>query len=334
MKTLKKYIALPLVLLTSCAYGWWGGDNNCGQTCAPVTCCVAPLQCGGFNFEVKGGVAPIHWTKSGRMSFGTVTPSTNPCSNFFGNNSCEKSCDVSNDCSFSNDCSISNDCSRSNDCGNFNACGTTSGSSFNGSRLPSFGRHHSGAGWAAGLKLGYALCNNVETFLEVDFVGSSSKCESSHGYRFVAGFWGWRYYTDRCWNCVSFFVGSKIGIAHLRPMCIDNRSSCLPCPITLPNCFGNGSLLTNSTANVGPRLRYQSSNVVAGGAHIGFDARVWSCLSFVFTAEVLALGAMRHNHQLFIPAPLVATTTPTFARFGNHGTQVVFPITFGLKWDF
>ena len=108
---------------------------------------------------------------------------------------------------------------------------------------------------------------------------------------------------------LSFFVGIKVGFTVYGKL-----NACLIPP-----------------SAVGPTVRacVNSRTVFSGGGRFGADYCFCENLSIVFTAEILG----QSGHQLGCLSFPVVSGIPGF-RFGSVGTEVVFPMTLGLRYAF
>jgi hypothetical protein len=189
--------------------------------------------------------------------------------------------------------------------------------------------------WTVGFRLGWVGSCNTEVFFEFAYtqadsrnfafgvpltgtVSSTVTARNLSKLKEFAGYLGTRYYCDR-WFCntTSWFVGSKIGVSHHRARCFFFTSEIPNTPLF-------------SSENAVLFDRYTS---VSGGVHTGFDVRLWCGFSFVFTAEVVATCGPKGN-QNFVqttPTPGLGTTN---LSVGSVGTEVTFPVTFGLAYSF
>jgi hypothetical protein len=328
-------LLVPFMSVSGTGFFGWGG----GGCCAPVGC--PPFDCGAFNFEVKGGVAPKIWTDRGHV-FAVMHHRTGDAKA---------------------------DAART----------WLQGSSFRDAAcLPKFSRLHK-VPWLVGVKLGYMMSCNAEVYFEFDYIQAESKCFNfnvDHGFRGTdgssrnrarvdfrnisklkefAGYLGTRYYCDR-WFCntTSWFVGSKVGVSHHRARCFNfdhnfrggssndqfptrgcaSRSSC-------SSRSGCSSFSGGSSSESGDHRSFRSSSVnlfdrntsVSGGVHTGFDVRIWCGLSFVFTAEVVATCGPRGRQNVQCNEQSQKRGLSHF-NIGSVGTEVTFPVTFGLNYSF
>lgn len=69
MKKLMLSFGLALLSLTSAQLSAFFGDSCCNTSC----CEDGPLSCNAFSVQVKGGVAPSHFTNRGRVQFTNPT---------------------------------------------------------------------------------------------------------------------------------------------------------------------------------------------------------------------------------------------------------------------
>lgn len=196
---------------------------------------------------------------------------------------------------------------------------------------------------AVGVEVQYALDDYHMVYLEYAYRHANSKvfpftagifqvCEKFNDFKSHAGYLGARNYFNRVWcDKLSFFVGLKVGILHRNQICY-NLNLAVP-SFNIP--------LTEIADNV----YFFSDNVVSGGLHLGFDYCFNCNWSFQFNAEVVASAGHRTNQNvvfgrsagLSLPddaAKLAALGGLTNVNIGAVGTEVQFPITFGLRYNY
>lgn len=190
--------------------------------------------------------------------------------------------------------------------------------------------------WTVGIKLGYFLSCNLETFLEfnytqadarraftfgvpLDSVGATINVRPTNKLKEFSGFLGTRYYWNR-WFCntTSWFFGAKVGVTHHRARCFDFVVTGVP----------NTADFTSSVETL-----FRRHTSVAGGVHTGFDVKLWCGFSFVFTAEAVASCGPRGNQNIALATPTQGLGL-TNISVGSVGTEVTFPITFGIQYTF
>ncbi len=189
--------------------------------------------------------------------------------------------------------------------------------------------------WQVGGQLSYALSANSNIFTEVNYVQAKAKStlpslapaslalSGSSKYKLVEWYVGARYYFDRggCWcyfDGLSVFLGGKLGLVHHKGSSGFEVTSSI-CGLCFPNanpcCNNSGSLIARNTA-------------FAGGGQIGLDYCICGNWSLVFCAEVVATCG---------PANCGANqlgTTLNSLIIGGSGTELAFPITLGVKYNF
>jgi len=272
----KKALALlSLLVITSFAQAYHFGDEVCCQQ--ENACCedaTAPLVCGSWGIQVKGGVVPIHNTKQGPVYL-------------FGPN-LERPITLFD--------------------------------------IPKF-NHVYKTPWLVGGELSYACTEYIQLFGEVNYYHASGRnyeqsltFEEQTGlirsiltpYKSIGGYIGTRFFCDRWFDILAPFVGFKVGLRNHKEIDATQTINGVRVPSTL--------------------RMYLKNTVVSGGAQLGFDTCVWSSLKFVFTAEVVAVAGARPNRNVVLPESSLSTLTG-FSQ-GDVGTEVSFPITFGLRYDF
>ena len=258
--------------------------------------CGNPLNPCAFSLELRAGVVPTHWNKRG--------------------------------------------CIATVGCLGITPTSTTSPITLM-TEIPEF-KHQFKLPWTVGLHADYNLSEHIAVGLEFNYMHAREKCFSfatplpvatapltvtvsfKNPLKAYSGYLSNRYYFDRCWDSLGFFVGFKVGFEHMRSIsAIANGNSpaitgtpIVAAAFTFP-CF----------------VAYDRSTVVSGGIHAGFDWCLFNGLSLVFTAEVVGSGAPRTNTVVDIAPGLSALRTRA-VLLGNIGSQIHFPVTFGLKYTF
>lgn len=183
------------------------------------------------------------------------------------------------------------------------------------------------APWYVGGQVGYAATQNGRLFIEFDYTQANRKenvviptlnpvfdVDNARKYKLFEAYLGGRYYFDRWADCVSFFVGAKVGLTHHKKVDFDFHFT------------GAGNIQVFENQFV-----YDSNTVVSGGAHGGFDFCVCGNWSIVVTGEVVASGGPR-------PAGLIATQAAglsvTQILPAPIGSELRFPVTGALRYNF
>lgn len=197
---------------------------------------------------------------------------------------------------------------------------------------PSF-KHLFRTPWIVGGQIGYHWCDNVRLYVEFDYLQAKSKnnvvaltgtnitlnnlCTGK--FSAFEAYFGGRYYFDRwCCDRLSFFLGAKIGLINHRKINF------------------NGSLSVNGII-VAPGLvateaaLFKSNTQVSGGVNAGFDICFGGNWSLVITGEVVANRGPRGNSIDLTPT-LIATATNL--SIGKAGTELLFPVTAGIRYSF
>ena len=201
-------------------------------------------------------------------------------------------------------------------------------------RIPRFNCLHK-LPWTVGFRLGWMGACNTEVFFEFDYTQADSRnftftvpltgtlsdtvtvC-GGNKFKEFAGYLGTRYYLDR-WFCntTAWFVGSKLGVSHHRERCTSFTSETPNIPTFASPTF----------------TIFDKYTSVSGGIHTGFDVRLWCGFSFVFTAEVVATCGPKGNQNTVFNPPVPGLGITNWS-IGSVGTEVTFPVTFGLAYSF
>lgn len=184
--------------------------------------------------------------------------------------------------------------------------------------------------WQVGGQLSYALSSNTNVFTEVNYAQAKAKNSITFAnsnltfvnlnkYKLIDWYVGARYYGDRGYWCdaVSFFIGGKIGFIHHR-----GSSASALVQAAANDCCNEADLFGRNT-------------VFAGGGHVGFDYCYCGNWSFVVTAEVVASCGPASPSDVLLTQ--VASNNLNFATnlfVGHINTEIAFPITLGIKYNF
>ncbi len=279
-------------------------DDCCEPACCEqVYDCGDPLNCGAVNFWLRAGIAPTLW--NGRGEFSLVS-----CNALAVPNTISNIVPVF--------------------------------------QLPKF-KSFFKLPWIIGGQIGYAVTDCLEFFVEANYHKASHKTGGPNGATFVLNnvtvpndivnvsltfldgyrvtdfYVGARYYWGRCW-CDRFagFIGGKFGLVHHQEVDFNYSISSVNCP---------SSAALASTTCVPFFLRNNAPGV---GLDIGFDY-CWGCgWSFMFMAEVVATCGPRGNDNIILTSNCsqLPSLMPSNIIIGGIGTEIFFPITFGLKYSF
>jgi hypothetical protein len=201
--------------------------------------------------------------------------------------------------------------------------------------------------WTVGGKIGYALSDRTEVYIEANYRQSRAKhCFTANPdinlglfvaeptfqinvnskYRFYDVFLGARYYGDRCWICdrLAWFVGIQFGLVHHKEVkaSITTSSRSNTCaPAFTTDCFNF----------------FHRHTSPAAGANIGLDYCICGGLSLVLTAEFIATCGPTGGQVCFAGCDadvVLPELRPTNFIVGDIQTEVYFPVTLGLKYSF
>lgn len=297
-KTFFKYLIL-VCCLTQIATIFAGREyNDCYQPscCEQVYDCGDPLNCGSVNFWLRAGVAPTIWRDRGDFSLVSCNALAVP--------------DVSN-----NIVSLF--------------------------QLPKF-KSFFKTPWIIGGQIGYAVTDCLEFYIEANYRKASHRnfvlsdiaipndvvsvnFIFDDGYRAVDAYVGARYYWGRCWcDRLAWFLGGKFGLVHRQEVDFNFTISSLLCSVS--------SSLTSS--NSVPF--FARSNAPSVGVNFGLDW-CWGCgWSFMIMAEVVATCGPKSNDNIVIASNCsqLPALLPSNIIIGHIGTEIFFPITFGVKYSF
>ena len=271
------------------------------ECCRPVyECACNPLYCGAYSFQLHAGVVPINWRKRGEVDLLSCT--ANPSNPVFQL----------------------------------------------APHFPKFKTLYK-LPWTIGGIIGYAWSDNVEVYLEFNYLQATQKHHNTgfafvfpnvvpaqslllklNKYNLIDGYIGIRYYMDRFCNWVSPFIGLKVGFTEHRT--VNAAFSVNGTPVIIVPAAGiNTCVPTASSAN---NHFFARNTVIAGGIDGGLDICFCGGWAFTITGDfVVSCGPRVNTASVFI-TPLVAPTFRLIFILGGIGSELRFPITFGIKKTF
>lgn len=184
--------------------------------------------------------------------------------------------------------------------------------------------------WTIGGQLSYAFGTNYNVFAEVHYAQAKPK-NTAVGlvvaddlylnlsrYKVIDAYIGARYYTNRWCNKVAFFIGGQIGLVHHRAIDFNSSLTGIGCCSFLPEPF------------------FRGNTSFAGGLNYGLDICYCGNWSFVITGEIIASRGPRTVGTLVLSgsdaANLDGATNLLLAS--RVKTEIAFPVTFGIKYNF
>ena len=216
------------------------------------------------------------------------------------------------------------------------------------SRLPKFNALFH-APWIVGGILGYALSENIELYLEANYLQANGKTGANGfafaipnlvpaqslnltitKYRLFDAYLGVRYYWDRWCDRLAPFLGIKVGVVSHK----NTRGSFSLNGVPLTLLPAAGINCDGATAAVANNNFFRHATSFGGGINAGLDYCLCGNILLVFTAEFVAsCGPKTYTTSMFsVPTapPLLATNLV----IGSIGTEFRFPITAGIKYIF
>lgn len=201
--------------------------------------------------------------------------------------------------------------------------------------IPKFNKFHK-VPWVVGGQIGYHHSDNVRLYVEFDYVQASRKNDAQvetfnaanvftfnlQKYRLFEAYVGARYYWDRWCDRVSFYLGVKAGLVHHRRSHF-TLTRVEPLPVVV---FADDVSL------------FRSNTLPSGGIDFGFDICFCGCWSLVIGGGVIAsCGPDSENLNLTSSNGCTVTTVVPGVNgllFGHIGTELRFPVTFGVRYSF
>ena len=188
--------------------------------------------------------------------------------------------------------------------------------------------------WIVGGQIGYAWSDNARLYLEFDYIQARANSAISiplsnllvpatlspqvGKYSLYSFYIGTRYYWDRWCDRVSIFLGGKLGVTSHRSVSIGANLVTPP-----PGC-------PSAPSN---KLFTRNSNLSAGG-NIGFDICMCGNWSFVVTAELVANCGPKSVGNILSDTDSFALGFATNLLVGGIETELIFPVTFGIRYNF
>lgn len=297
----KYFLCLSIILLNSSsilADRDYASNDMC---CAQDSCQACDCSC--FLVQVQAGIAPVVWTRRG--NFTAVSPNA------------------------------SLGCSSS-----------TVGPFVPLFEMPQFNKLFK-LPWTVGGLVGYWLDDCNEIYIEGNYRQASAKnsftiapfislslftlqpqfvFSTISKYAFYDFYVGARHYFDLCWCDSTFFIGGQVGVVHHKAVNFDLTTSSLT--NTCAPAFSTG-LLTLFNKHTG----------VAAGGNFGFMFCVCDCVSVILTAEIIATCGPNGTPNIvpFVGCDadvVLPELRPTNFIIGGAGTELFFPITLGLIYNF
>lgn len=294
-------------------------DDCCQPACCEqVYDCGDPLNCGSVNFWFRAGVAPTIWNDRSDFSF--------------------VSC---------NALAIQGNNIKSNIVSVF--------------PLPKF-KDFFKTPWIIGGQIGYAVTDCFEFYLEANYRKAATRGRTKlangfeanfvldggldengmpigvaitgdrviiglnfrDGYRAADFYVGARYYWGRCWcDRLAWFLGGKFGLVHRQAVDFDFNISSTFCSAS--------AALTGTSATF-----FERSNSPAAGVNFGLDWCLGCGWSFMIMAEAVATCGPKSNDNIVIASNCsqLPNLLPSNIIIGPIGTEIFFPVTFGVKYSF
>lgn len=200
--------------------------------------------------------------------------------------------------------------------------------------------------WIVGIRFGYQLNPCFETYLELNYRQANGRTFSLTGrdaivipndvlnvtfvtkkYRAYDAYVGARYYWswDWCWcNPVDVFLGGKFGLIHRQKVTFSYNFSSVSCT--------SETSLTSPCAPL-----FFSCTRPAVGLNLGVEWCLGCGFWAVLTGEVVATCGPKSNANISAinsGCNVLPTILPSNLIIGRVGTELYFPITLGLKYNF
>jgi len=299
----KQLVALLVVLSANISAGDCSPCSGFERIGSVIRACRPSFECDRVTVQAHAGIAPIIWTNRGNFQL--------------------VSCNIAN-----------GDCAGQ-DLGPINCL----------FGMPKFKDLYK-MPWTVGGKIGYMINDCSEIYVEGNYRQANAKnCfqitpsvntgaeiattifrfNNLSKYSFFDVYIGARRYfdLDLCFcNNFSWFVGMQVGLAHHKKVKGD-----LYFKSTSNDC---GDVLNQSCVQL-----FSKHTALAAGGNIGFDYCIGCGWSLVLTAEFIATCGPNGNQNIVVTeANVVPDIAPSNFIVGGIGTEVIFPVTLGLKYNF
>lgn len=326
-KIINSFLSVALLMSVSAVVARVERADDCCDK--ERTCAKNPLFCDGFNLSAYAGPSPIIWSSRGCIRF-LNTPAATASSNIVSLCSDATNCNASPVCSTATVCGASTaSCVVSESTCAASGCSFAAGESVAALEVPKFS-HLFGTPWTVGAALGYALTENHEVLVEANYTQASNRREFFQAtvggvllqpnlvskYKNVTGYFGYRYNFDRGCRNVSWSLAAKAGVIHH----YDIRG--------FVNSSLTSSIVTGDTTAFFPLFR--SNTAFSGAAELGIDICLACDWSLLIGAEVSASWGPSCKPYARPVADLVTNNITA----GKVGAEIIFPITFGLRYKF
>ena len=196
--------------------------------------------------------------------------------------------------------------------------------------------HHFKLPWTVGFEVGYSLVDCINVYGDFQYrqakgkhfdlnlpvvAGTALGTFEFNKYKSFSGYIGVDYLSDLSWcgctcNDLSYFIGIKVGFTRFGRLHLDGSFALANIP---------GVTLTSQT--IAPC--FKAHTVLSAGGRVGLDYCFCENLSLVVTAEFLAQCGRHFDHTIINLADMGSAF-----RFGSVGSELVFPITVGLRYRF
>ncbi len=318
MKQIKLASLALLLVSTSSLFG-----NACQfdySSCNKVRKCTKnTLYPDGFNIRLQSGLSPIIWKNRGCMSF-LSTAATSPCST-----NCTTGCNAN--CVspfFIESFSCKSDCAET---------------AITGIKIPKFNELFR-TPWTIGATLGYAVNTHHEVVLQFNYVQAPKRHEyfaanvtnpaavpvllhiNLTKYENASAYFGYRYNFDRM-RCfprdflgdMAWFLGIKAGLLHHFGV----------------RGFVESSFTSMVESSTTPSFNiFKSSTSFSATGEVGVDICLNCDWSLMIAAEIVA-GWGPSCHNVVIPVTELSSLSINTAKIG---AEILFPVTFGLRYKF
>lgn len=309
MKTnfINRQLLMLLVVLSSNVYQISAveccvGNSYQQQRCSPVAC--PQITCGCFDLQFQAGIAPIVWANRGDFQIVSCNIAANDCQGF----TCAPIVPIF--------------------------------------QMPKFNDLYK-MPWTVGGKIGYAVTECSELYLEANYRRANGKdCfavnprinigtfiadtnfvfNTISNYTLFDIYLGVRTYVDLCW-CDGFagFIGMQVGLARHKEVTANITTSSNSNECAAPFVTSCVQLFGKHTA-------------VAAGANFALEYCLGCGFALVLTAEIIATCGPNGNQNIpffgCTPDIILPEAAPSNFIVGGIGTELLFPITFGMKYNF
>lgn len=299
-----KHLVAFLVIIASATMLNGNDCNPCNgfeRICCFFRALRPTFDCGSRNIQAHAGITPIVWMQRQNFKLVSCNIAANTC---FGQNLGPLECFF---------------------------------------KMPKFNELYK-MPWTVGGKIGYSFDECYEVYVEGNYrqakgkscfqirpnintgtqiINTIFKFNNMSKYSFFDVYLGARTYFDLCWcDPLTAFFGIQIGLAHHKHVKADIN-------------FVSTSNTCGAPLNQTCVELFRKHTAFAGGANLGLEYCLRCGFSLVLTGEIIATCGPNGNPNVPVTElNVVPDISPSNFIVGGIGTEILFPVTLGVKYNF